>query len=178
MRLAAVMMMGLVACGGGKNPPEDAGETMAAAEEPATAETAPGGEEHREPIEEGGEPTTPPMDEFGDGYWLSAEPAPAVEVFVFRAVARHGGGCAEHEFTIQSMGVGRSQPPTALLRLHHNGNGDRCRALLMTPVEIDLKPVLAEMGCVGRVSIAAPPATDPQAAGGVLMFDVEPTGCE
>lgn len=167
----------LLACNGGKTPPDAAGDE---------ATNAPAGENHREPegTEAGTEtpeaPEAPGFDKesFGDSYFLAAEPAPTVENNVFKAVARHGGGCAEHAFTFELTGTGRSMPPTALGALKHNGNGDACRALLVTAIEIDLNEALAGKGCFGRISIATPPATDPQAAGGALMFDLEPIGCE
>ncbi|TNE87140.1 MAG: hypothetical protein EP330_19420 [Deltaproteobacteria bacterium] len=168
----------LVACNGGaKTPPDAAGDET----------TAPPGENHREPeategnTEEGeAKPEEAPFDRdaFGDPYFLAAEPAPTVENNVFKAVARHGGGCAEHQFTIELGGIGKSLPPTAMASLKHNGNGDACRALLIAPIEIDLNEAFAGKGCIGRLSLGTPPVTDPQAVGGPLSFDLDPIGCD
>lgn len=165
-----------IACAGGKTTPDVAGEE---------ANTAPPGENHREPDageagDGGATPATPAFDSdsFGDPYFLAAEPAPTVEGHVFKAIARHGGGCAEHTYTFELTGTGRSMPPTALGTLKHNGNGDACRALLITPIEIDLHAALEGKGCFGRVSIATPTVDDPQAVGGAQVFDMDPIGCD
>lgn len=171
-----IPLIALLACNGGKTPPENAAEG-----------TTPAGTEHTDPSTGPAEADPAPekpaetpfdTDSFGDMYWLSAEPAPSVEDNIFRAVARHGGGCAEHEFTINWTGTGRSQPPTALGALVHNANGDKCRALLITPIEIDLGAALADQRCIGAVSLATPPADSEKAAGGALRFEIDALNCE
>lgn len=182
MSRAIALSLLLLACNGGKNPPNTAGDDAGEGDGETPELTAPGGTEHT-PITGEEEAPEPPAEwdreSFGDPYWLSATPAPSVEGNVFRAVARHGGGCAEHEFTYEVTGMGRSMPPTALGALKHDGHGDKCRALLVTPIEIDLAEALAGKGCVGRVTIGAPPATAEGAVGGALIFELGPKiGCE
>ncbi|MCO4746375.1 MAG: hypothetical protein KC912_16380 [Proteobacteria bacterium] len=176
----------LVACNGNKTPPDAAGEegtteasTTEATEGPDVTKPGPvPGTEHVEPPVEGQPPIDKPDLSFGDSYWLLDEPAPTVENNVFKAVARHGGGCAEHEFSYRVINKGRSQPPTAIGLLHHNGNGDRCRALLVTPVEIDLNEALKDQGCIGKVSIAVPPVDGADEPSKALLFAIDPVGCE
>ena len=159
-------------CPGPKTPPGSSGDD---------ATTAPPGESHREPEEgEAGETTeekpTWDSESFGDPYFLETTPTPAVEGHVFKAIARHGGGCAEHAYSLDFRGVGRSMPPTALLTLKHNANEDACRALLITPLELDIHAALEGKGCFGRVAISMPPTSSEESSAGV--FDIDPIGCD
>lgn len=53
----------------------------------------------------------------------------------------YGGGCAEHEVTVESAGpLMKSLPPKQPLRVVHRTQGDPCRALIQQSLEIDLKP--------------------------------------
>ena len=46
-------------------------------------------------------------------------------------VVEYSGGCEEHEFElIGSYAVAKSLPPQRGIQLHHNANGDNCRALI------------------------------------------------
>lgn len=55
------------------------------------------------------------------------------------ATVRYGGGCAEHVFKVCWDGrVAASLPPQMSLRIIHDSNGDTCRAIKMSTLEIDL----------------------------------------
>ncbi|HEY5927085.1 MAG TPA: hypothetical protein VIV11_35600 [Kofleriaceae bacterium] len=52
---------------------------------------------------------------------------------------QYGGGCAEHTFKVCWDGIFlESFPVQTGLTLHHDGNGDLCEALPVTPLSIDL----------------------------------------
>ena len=55
------------------------------------------------------------------------------------ATVRYGGGCAEHGFKVCWDGrVATSLPPQMSLRIIHDSNGDSCRAIKMSTLELDL----------------------------------------
>lgn len=55
-------------------------------------------------------------------------------------VVQYGGGCREHEFTLCWDGhFMESFPLQVRLVLHHDGNGDMCRALPTETLTFDLK---------------------------------------
>lgn len=54
---------------------------------------------------------------------------------------QYGGGCAEHDLSVESAGpLLKSLPPKQPLRVVHRTPGDACRALIQKELEIDLKP--------------------------------------
>ena len=79
------------------------------------------------------------------------EPKDAISIEGARASAgvlelnvRHGGGCAEHTYTLAWNGElqqGASGTPVANLVLVHDGHGDRCKALVMATPRFDLAPI-------------------------------------
>ena len=57
------------------------------------------------------------------------------------ADVRYGGGCARHDFRLTWDGsLDKSDPPQALLKLSHDGNGDPCKALISERLTFDLSP--------------------------------------
>ncbi len=60
---------------------------------------------------------------------------------------RYGGGCETHEFQLVTDGsVMESFPPQVALRLLHNANNDRCKALETREVSFDIAPLKALAG--------------------------------
>lgn len=54
----------------------------------------------------------------------------------------YGGGCATHEFeVIGSLAIAKSYPPIRSLQLVHKANGDRCKAIVRSVIEVDLEEV-------------------------------------
>jgi len=52
---------------------------------------------------------------------------------------QYGGGCEEHQFTLNTTGAWiKSMPPQLYLYLEHRANNDRCRALLTKEIAFDL----------------------------------------
>lgn len=61
---------------------------------------------------------------------------------VLEIVLTYGGGCEAHEFVLMTTGaVMKSMPPQMEIVLHHNANGDMCRALVTDTVRFELEPV-------------------------------------
>ncbi|UQA62659.1 hypothetical protein [Polyangium aurulentum] len=55
-------------------------------------------------------------------------------------LVQYGGGCREHEFTLcWDGGFMESYPVQTRLVLHHDGNGDMCRALPTVELRFDLR---------------------------------------
>lgn len=80
-----------------------------------------------------------PTNGSGDDYSIEA-----VEVYgsEISYVVRYGGGCEPHEFRLLTTGaIMKSMPPQMSVVLHHNANGDKCRALITDTVSFDLSPV-------------------------------------
>ncbi|MFP2927686.1 hypothetical protein ACLESO_21315 [Pyxidicoccus sp. 3LG] len=77
---------------------------------------------------------------------------------------QHGGGCAEHTYTLAWDGElqqGQDGTPVANLVLVHDANGDRCKALLMATPRFDLAPISQRFGekfskATGAVDLALP----------------------
>ncbi len=68
-----------------------------------------------------------------------------VDAFVeggeLHVTVQYGGGCAEHDVTLESAGpLLKSLPPKQPLRLVHRTPGDPCRALIQEERIFDLKP--------------------------------------
>ncbi len=59
---------------------------------------------------------------------------------------QHGGGCAVHFFALYMApdAFMESFPPQANLYLHHNANGDACKALITQRLAISLEPLLQQ----------------------------------
>ena len=56
------------------------------------------------------------------------------------ATVSYGGGCGEHEFTLESAGfLLKSLPPKQPLRIIHRSDGDPCRALIKEEISLDLQ---------------------------------------
>lgn len=56
----------------------------------------------------------------------------------------HGGGCAEHTYTLAWDGTfqkSASAAPVANLVMIHNANGDRCKAMKFAELRYDLSPI-------------------------------------
>ncbi|MFY2559274.1 hypothetical protein ACN469_16695 [Corallococcus terminator] len=56
----------------------------------------------------------------------------------------HGGGCAEHTYTLAWDGTFQktaSAAPVANLVMIHNANGDRCKAMKFAELRYDLSPI-------------------------------------
>lgn len=54
----------------------------------------------------------------------------------------YGGGCQKHTFeVIGSLAIAKSYPPIRSLQIVHHANGDNCRAIQTTTLEVDLKDV-------------------------------------
>jgi hypothetical protein len=53
----------------------------------------------------------------------------------------HGGGCAEHEYSLCFGAFLESYPVQSELRLIHDANGDNCEAWISQAVDFDLTPV-------------------------------------
>jgi hypothetical protein len=52
---------------------------------------------------------------------------------------QYGGGCEEHQFTLNTTGAWmKSMPPQLLLYLDHKANNDLCRALITKEIAFDL----------------------------------------
>jgi hypothetical protein len=57
---------------------------------------------------------------------------------------RHAGGCRAHRFALHLFfPVPRGEPPILDLSLSHDAGGDRCEALLLPELRIDLRPLHA-----------------------------------
>lgn len=82
----------------------------------------------------------------------------AVDGDSLRATVQYGGGCREHGFALEPMGVAtKSLPRQWSLRLLHDAHEDLCRALISEDLAWDLTPY-----------------RDPQNAVVVLRLDVWP----
>jgi hypothetical protein len=76
--------------------------------------------------------------------WLEADVEllnAVVEGGQLRVTVQYGGGCAEHEFALESAGpLLKSLPPKQPLRLVHRTPGDPCRALIQEEHTFELNP--------------------------------------
>ncbi|WP_426753854.1 hypothetical protein [Myxococcus sp. Y35] len=87
-----------------------------------------------------------------------------VEGNVLELLVTHGGGCAEHTYTLAWDGTlqqGADGTPVANLVLVHDGNNDRCKALLRKRPRFDLSPISQRFGAQfgkasGAVNLALP----------------------
>jgi hypothetical protein len=80
-----------------------------------------------------------PDDGSGDDYTIESVKVYGSEISY---VVRYGGGCEPHDFKLMTTGaIMKSMPPQMSVVLHHNGNGDKCRALVTDTVSFDLSPV-------------------------------------
>ena len=67
------------------------------------------------------------MNASGDTLWVTVQ---------------YGGGCKDHEFTMNSNNLWmKSLPPQLTLYLEHKNNGDNCRALITQKLAFDLRAV-------------------------------------
>ncbi len=123
------------------------------------------------PPEEDGAPPTPkapvlPLE-------VTANPEPKdliniesarVEGDVLALHVSHGGGCAEHTYTLAWDGTfqqGADGTPVANLVLVHDGHNDRCKAFLRARPRFDLSPIAQRFGArfgkaSGAVDLALP----------------------
>ncbi|MCP3140455.1 hypothetical protein [Pyxidicoccus xibeiensis] len=79
------------------------------------------------------------------------QPKDALNIEGFRAFrgvldvsVSHGGGCAEHTYTLAWDGElqeGKDGTPVANLVLVHDANGDRCKAIKFATPRFDLAPI-------------------------------------
>lgn len=77
--------------------------------------------------------------EEGDAFSLQSA---GVEGDVMTFVVSYSGGCEDHEFELLNNGmIMKSMPPQSNLVLKHNGNGDKCRALITDTLHFDLSPL-------------------------------------
>jgi hypothetical protein len=85
--------------------------------------------------------------------------APVLEGLSITLTTRHGGGCADHVFTAQPNPRSAEHPTTLTLDLHHDAQGDSCRALVTTPVTVSLED-LYDGGCLERITLRTWPSED------------------
>ena len=81
---------------------------------------------------------------------VATEPWPEADLELVSAVVdgdqllvtvQYGGGCAEHEVTLEAAGpLLKSLPPKQPLRVVHRTPGDPCRALIQEEHAFELKP--------------------------------------
>ncbi|WP_164012974.1 hypothetical protein [Pyxidicoccus trucidator] len=90
-----------------------------------------------------------PIQQLVIGQQLAPKDSVNIEGFrAFRDVmdvsVTHGGGCKEHTYTLAWDGEfqgGTDGTPVANLVLVHDGNEDRCKAIVMATPRFDLKPI-------------------------------------
>jgi heat shock protein HslJ len=59
-----------------------------------------------------------------------------------RLTVQYGGGCADHEFAlIGPLTLEGDDPTPVTLYLHHNANGDMCKAYITKEITFDLRPL-------------------------------------
>jgi hypothetical protein len=57
---------------------------------------------------------------------------------------QYGGGCRTHRFAlVAGTAIAESYPPYSLFRLAHDGDGDRCDALVTRDIRVDLAPIVS-----------------------------------
>jgi hypothetical protein len=141
---------GVVLCGllgGCTSTPETKPEAPAPAPAPAPVppEFAPGESPKNTTSQEG----KAPIQQIVVGQALAPKDPINIEGFrAFRGVLDvsvvHGGGCREHTYTLGWDGefqAGTDGTPVAKLVLVHEGNQDRCKALVMATPRFDLTPI-------------------------------------
>lgn len=76
----------------------------------------------------------------GDGYEIVGTPSVANDSL--HVTVRYAGGCQRHEFSLHASRVFmESHPVQSPVVLHHEANGDTCRALLTRELQFDLTPL-------------------------------------
>jgi hypothetical protein len=76
----------------------------------------------------------------GDNYQIVGIPAAVNDSL--QVTVQYGGGCQRHEFSLHASRVFmESHPVQSPIVLHHNANGDTCRALLSRDLRFDLTPL-------------------------------------
>lgn len=76
----------------------------------------------------------------GDPFQVVGEPR--IDGDTLFITVQFGGGCARHEFRLLGGRIFlESEPVQAPLVLHHDANGDNCRALLTRDLRFDLTPL-------------------------------------
>jgi hypothetical protein len=86
---------------------------------------------------DGGRPPQPGAslpEGYGESYSL-LEP-PAIDGSTLTMKLRHGGGCAEHGWSLAPAGA--AQRGQLTVQLVHDANGDLCKALLMEEVKLEV----------------------------------------
>lgn len=72
--------------------------------------------------------------EFGDAYTLRADSV-LLKAESLQLMIAHGGGCRTHEYTLR---LHRIEDTVAYIFLHHNANGDLCKAYYTVRLRADL----------------------------------------
>ncbi len=76
----------------------------------------------------------------GDGYQIVGTPTAANDSL--HVTVQYAGGCQRHEFSLHASRVFmESHPVQSPVVLHHDANGDTCRALLTRELQFDLTPL-------------------------------------
>jgi len=109
-----------------------------------------------------------PMRIWGDPYSVTGEPTLKGTTLV--VPVQYGGGCADHAFTLKPSPRTADAPATQQLALHHDANGDKCKALLRKDVTLQLGDQLED--CTRAVVLTVSPAK-----GYELKLD-PPVGCD
>jgi len=100
---------------------------------------------------------------------------PALSRTTLTLSVRHGGGCEEHRFTLRAEPRSADAPTTQVLLLHHDDGGDRCRALVTTPLSLDVADHLGA-DCTERIELRTWPQDTQKST---WTLDLEPpVGCE
>lgn len=102
------------------------------------------------------ERAAPPTGLHGAPYQVVEEPE--VRDHELALTVRYGGGCARHAWTLRPDPRTAEAPMTQVLVLHHDANGDTCRAVkqeaLVLPLEDHLGP-----DCTDRVELRVAPGS-------------------
>lgn len=76
----------------------------------------------------------------GDAYQIVGTPSVANDSL--QVTVQYAGGCKRHEFSLHASRVFmESHPVQSRVVLHHDANGDTCRALLTRELQFDLTPL-------------------------------------
>lgn len=115
---------------------------------PADVPDTPAREEPADPA-----PSPDPGGRYGASYTVTE--GPTLEGTTLAMLATHGGGCKDHVFSPRLDPRSEDAPSTQVVHVHHENNGDTCRAMVRTEVSIDLADLLED--CTEAVEVHAWP---------------------